>query len=126
MSWVDRTMPRSTATIAIAAILIAIPALVKAQAQQQGDEPPVCLGFTFGQWTPTLDWKAAGHQTRIDPATHQHADDGRDWATTQAVQDEHTIMLLTSWWPAGDSVRSEEHTSELQSPVHIVCRLLLE
>src|SRR5690348_18021621 len=24
------------------------------------------------------------------------------------------------------SVRSEEHTSELQSPVHLVCRLLLE
>src|SRR4051794_41630857 len=26
----------------------------------------------------------------------------------------------------GDRVRSEEHTSELQSPVHLVCRLLLE
>src|SRR5690348_17934657 len=26
----------------------------------------------------------------------------------------------------GDEVRSEEHTSELQSPVHLVCRLLLE
>src|SRR4051794_41568455 len=26
----------------------------------------------------------------------------------------------------GGSVRSEEHTSELQSPVHLVCRLLLE
>ena len=25
-----------------------------------------------------------------------------------------------------DSFRSEEHTSELQSPTHIVCRLLLE
>src|SRR5690348_18083920 len=25
-----------------------------------------------------------------------------------------------------DEVRSEEHTSELQSPVHLVCRLLLE
>src|SRR5690348_17525342 len=25
------------------------------------------------------------------------------------------------WW-----IRSEEHTSELQSPVHLVCRLLLE
>src|SRR5690348_18015058 len=25
-----------------------------------------------------------------------------------------------------DTVRSEEHTSELQSPVHLVCRLLLE
>src|SRR5690348_17904215 len=27
---------------------------------------------------------------------------------------------------ARTSVRSEEHTSELQSPVHLVCRLLLE
>src|SRR5690348_2933236 len=27
-------------------------------------------------------------------------------------------------WP--DIARSEEHTSELQSPVHLVCRLLLE
>src|SRR5690348_17366203 len=26
----------------------------------------------------------------------------------------------------GQRVRSEEHTSELQSPVHLVCRLLLE
>src|SRR5690348_13432070 len=28
-------------------------------------------------------------------------------------------------WPSGKA-RSEEHTSELQSPVHLVCRLLLE
>src|SRR5690348_17757593 len=27
---------------------------------------------------------------------------------------------------ADDVTRSEEHTSELQSPVHLVCRLLLE
>src|SRR5690348_17557579 len=26
----------------------------------------------------------------------------------------------------GGEIRSEEHTSELQSPVHLVCRLLLE
>src|SRR5690348_18137994 len=26
----------------------------------------------------------------------------------------------------GGAARSEEHTSELQSPVHLVCRLLLE
>src|SRR5438876_6791068 len=26
----------------------------------------------------------------------------------------------------GETHRSEEHTSELQSPVHLVCRLLLE
>src|SRR5690348_17945212 len=28
--------------------------------------------------------------------------------------------------PAESTLRSEEHTSELQSPVHLVCRLLLE
>src|SRR4051794_41353261 len=28
--------------------------------------------------------------------------------------------------PRSREVRSEEHTSELQSPVHLVCRLLLE
>src|SRR5690348_17994020 len=29
-------------------------------------------------------------------------------------------------WPPRRWGRSEEHTSELQSPVHLVCRLLLE
>src|ERR1022692_2745169 len=29
-------------------------------------------------------------------------------------------------WPRGCSSRSEEHTSELQSPCNLVCRLLLE
>src|SRR6478735_12402633 len=38
----------------------------------------------------------------------------------------------TAWWSAGRctarccSARSEEHTSELQSPCNLVCRLLLE
>src|SRR5690348_17729635 len=40
-----------------------------------------------------------------------------------------TWRLNCACWPAtvgtGDG-RSEEHTSELQSPVHLVCRLLLE
>ena len=91
--------------LAIAATLLVAPALARSQqVQPQRDEPPVCLGFTFGEWTPALDWRAAGHLTRIDPAVHQRAEDGRDWATTQAVQDEHTIVLLPSWWPAGVSV----------------------
>src|SRR5438876_8384388 len=34
-----------------------------------------------------------------------------------------TAALLA---PAVVAARSEEHTSELQSPVHLVCRLLLE
>src|SRR5690348_17940598 len=45
------------------------------------------------------------------------------------------IVVRHAWLPAdlapGDllavpATRSEEHTSELQSPVHLVCRLLLE
>src|SRR5690348_17807856 len=43
-------------------------------------------------------------------------------------------LALTIFFPADSSAkrsaavgaRSEEHTSELQSPVHLVCRLLLE
>src|SRR5690348_17517345 len=34
--------------------------------------------------------------------------------------------VMTSSLTAPLEVRSEEHTSELQSPVHLVCRLLLE
>src|SRR5258708_9938800 len=34
-------------------------------------------------------------------------------------------LLHTTWRVARDT-RSEEHTSELQSPDHLVCRLLLE
>src|SRR5258708_17255978 len=34
------------------------------------------------------------------------------------------LPLALVSWPAG--YRSEEHTSELQSPDHLVCRLLLE
>src|SRR5438876_8381533 len=35
----------------------------------------------------------------------------------------HSSISTVRW---SSSTRSEEHTSELQSPVHLVCRLLLE
>src|SRR5947208_2512626 len=38
---------------------------------------------------------------------------------------EHRKMLRPGLMPSGAD-RSEEHTSELQSPDHLVCRLLLE
>src|SRR6266850_7031948 len=40
--------------------------------------------------------------------------------------------ITTAWWPpmplarCPEWIRSEEHTSELQSPCNLVCRLLLE
>src|SRR5690348_17501042 len=38
------------------------------------------------------------------------------------------VLVHVSAWTLGRllALRSEEHTSELQSPVHLVCRLLLE
>src|SRR5258708_26760856 len=38
----------------------------------------------------------------------------------------HEMMQAIAACPATISTRSEEHTSELQSPDHLVCRLLLE
>src|SRR5690348_17671635 len=38
----------------------------------------------------------------------------------------HQCKRPTGHWNIAASLRSEEHTSELQSPVHLVCRLLLE
>src|SRR3712207_7487048 len=37
-----------------------------------------------------------------------------------------SLMLLLTSAAAGAKARSEEHTSELQSRQHLVCRLLLE
>src|SRR5256885_12453559 len=38
----------------------------------------------------------------------------------------HTTPLRSISNPRGENPRSEEHTSELQSPCNLVCRLLLE
>src|SRR4051794_41471416 len=48
-------------------------------------------------------------------------------AATYRVRWSHDLTKLTGVTSlSGDLERSEEHTSELQSPVHLVCRLLLE
>src|SRR2546422_8076498 len=35
-------------------------------------------------------------------------------------------LKMHNFWAVTDPTRSEEHTSELQSRLHLVCRLLLE
>src|ERR1017187_10581729 len=35
-------------------------------------------------------------------------------------------LMFNTWAPCNCATRSEEHTSELQSPMYLVCRLLLE
>src|SRR5690348_17971052 len=56
---------------------------------------------------------------------------GREVEAVQALgvePDAHRVVELPEEPRLADAghARSEEHTSELQSPVHLVCRLLLE
>src|SRR6266487_2592763 len=44
------------------------------------------------------------------------------YSTLERHQHPHAVVVIRG----RGRVRSEEHTSELQSPVHLVCRLLLE
>src|SRR5256886_10472351 len=43
-----------------------------------------------------------------------------------AYIDEFHSQWIKSWFDVGNVVRSEEHTSELQSQSNLVCRLLLD
>src|SRR5437762_11304642 len=43
-------------------------------------------------------------------------------AASGAAKPEEAVAAITAW----QRPRSEEHTSELQSPMYLVCRLLLE
>src|SRR5207244_10815620 len=47
------------------------------------------------------------------------------WSRTTGLHITHSRYLVHGG-TAEDNDRSEEHTSELQSPDHLVCRLLLE
>jgi hypothetical protein len=65
--------------------LAAPPLLARAAAARRADRVP---RLHLRRVDPALDWRAAGTCDADRPAIHQRADDGRDWATTQAVQDE--------------------------------------
>src|SRR2546426_1553120 len=48
------------------------------------------------------------------------------WRHASAVGSPKNVLPLHVWPLTVPRVRSEEHTSELQSPCNLVCRLLLE
>src|SRR5438876_3233836 len=66
------------------------------------------------------DIKANGQYVAANPL-HPTA-----MATSVRVRDGKRLVTDGPFAETREQLRSEEHTSELQSPVHLVCRLLLE
>src|SRR5258708_21243827 len=56
----------------------------------------------------------------------RHARGSNRWVRFGPATRAAALLCWFSCWTDVESARSEEHTSELQSPDHLVCRLLLE
>ena len=85
--------------------LAAITRTAGAQTAVSADEAATCFGFSFGAWTPPLDWHASGHERTPDSIVTPLASAGRAWATELTHADEDgTMLLFPSWWPVGVKV----------------------
>src|SRR5437762_5896480 len=62
----------------------------------------------------------------VDTGPDGDSDPERTLATIQTASAQTASARAPSAQPASSAARSEEHTSELQSPMYLVCRLLLE
>src|SRR2546422_4848890 len=73
-----------------------------------------------------------GHNRRVqdgDPSVHGETDAFRKAGRQFIYRDKIMVTTLAPCWYCSGLIRqfrSEEHTSELQSRLHLVCRLLLE
>src|SRR5258708_31700352 len=86
---------------------------------------------------PTMN-ATAPNPTPLQPATLSQGSRGGAWGALPATTGAGAGCLgagpaacprtnsTAASVPRARSIRSEEHTSELQSPDHLVCRLLLE
>jgi hypothetical protein len=96
----SRLLSRSATAAALALSLTQA-----AQAQVRDTLPPVCLGFSFGPWTPPLNWRGAGHLATPDTSALARTPENRDWAVNGMVGLEDSLLVLyPRWWPAGIAV----------------------
>src|SRR5437762_5879363 len=86
-------------------------------------------GFSIDSRVPELSPGLAGPtgpEGKSGPSVMQSRPENR-WGVFVTGLGEFTSVDSTSVAPGYNfSTRSEEHTSELQSPMYLVCRLLLE
>src|SRR3954449_8049753 len=63
---------------------------------------------------------------RRPPPRRRQAPAAREADKSTRLNSSHTLISYAVFWSSDVCSRSEEHTSELQSHSHLVCRLLLE
>jgi hypothetical protein len=89
----------------VAASLAVLTGAARAQTAPSSVDAATCLGFSFGPWTPPLDWRASGHERTPESITVPLAPGGRGWAAaTTQLTSEGTMLLFPSWWPVGVKV----------------------
>jgi hypothetical protein len=87
---------------AVLALATVRPALGQNVTSPELPDTEVCLGFSFGPWAPTLDWRLAGHGEVVDSTRVERAPGGRAWAAPSAQSPSDTaLMLFPTWWPVG-------------------------
>src|SRR2546422_3478112 len=62
----------------------------------------------------------------LSTTTSPAASSNFQWPASVAALSSTPVAKSDLTWPSVRATRSEEHTSELQSRLHLVCRLLLE
>src|SRR2546422_2071732 len=83
--------------------------------------PPRSTLFPYTTLFRSIEDAAVPQAGRPPPGSETPVRTGR--RTTESGQ---LRIHAADWWTAINVGRSEEHTSELQSRLHLVCRLLLE
>src|SRR5262245_26262834 len=95
----------------LASLLLAVLSIAtSAIAQSKITTPKEQLGFNFGD-----DYQLANYTQLVDY-----------WKKLDQQSDRMSLVEIGKSAEGRTMVRSEEHTSELQSLRHLVCRLLLE
>src|ERR1039457_3495822 len=84
------------------------------------DSAPYSL---FSRYCTTSNWRAPTAARRVAPGGADRA--VSDWTTPSCRSCSRPALNFLASDGLGFDMRSEEHTSELQSPCNLVCRLLL-
>lgn len=93
---------RSGVTAFAVALCAASSAAAQSAPRAQSSNAGLCFGFSFGKWTPALDWTRAGHSPPLDSLHTSMAPGGRGWASSDVeAQSDTTLLLFPQWWPAG-------------------------